>query len=64
MVRWVVGSILHGGPMYYFSFQPELHDRGMYHPVCGMMHTKDPLRAQVCVRVCVCAFFKETKIIS
>ena len=37
MVRWVVGSILHGGggPLSYFSFQPVLHDwcnkgRGMW----------------------------------
>ena len=36
MVRWVVGSILHGmDPLRYFSFQPVLHDwcnkgRGMY----------------------------------
>ena len=34
--------------MCYFSFQPVLHDwcnkgRGMYYPVCGMTHTKDPL---------------------
>ena len=33
----------------YFSFQPVLHDwckkkgRGMYYPVCGMMHIKEPL---------------------
>ena len=27
MVRWVVGSILHGvDPLSYFSFQPVLHD--------------------------------------
>ena len=27
MVRWVVGSILHGmDPLNYFSFQPVLHD--------------------------------------
>ena len=43
MVRWVVGSILHGvDPLSYFSFQPVLHDwcnkgRGMYYSVCGMM---------------------------
>ena len=49
MVRWVVGSILHGvDPLSYFSFQPVLHDwcnkgRGMYYPVCGMMHIKEPL---------------------
>ena len=48
MVRWVVGSILHGvDPLSYFSFQPVLHDwcnkgRGMYYPVCGMMHIKEP----------------------
>ena len=39
MVRWVVGSILHGvDPLGYFSFQPVLHDwcnkgRGMCYPV-------------------------------
>ena len=38
MVRWVVGSILHGGPIEYFSFQPVFHDwcnkgRGMCYPV-------------------------------
>ena len=49
MVRWVVGSILHGvDPLSYFSFQPVIHDwcnkgRGMCHPVCGMMHIKEPL---------------------
>ena len=49
MVRWVVGSILHGVvPLSYFSFQPVLHDwynkgSGMCYPVCGMMHIKDPL---------------------
>ena len=43
------GSILHGvDPLSYFSFQPVLHDwfnkgRGMYYPVCGMMHIKEPL---------------------
>ena len=47
MVRWVVGSILHGvDPLSYFSFQPVLHDwcnkdRGMCYPVCGMVHIKD-----------------------
>ena len=38
MVRWVVGSILHGvDPLSYFSFQPVLHDwcnKGMCYPVC------------------------------
>ena len=49
MVRWVVGSILHGvDPLNYFSFQPVLHDwcnkgRGMYYPICGMVHIKEPL---------------------
>ena len=49
MVRWVVGSILHGvDPLSYFSFQPVLHDwcnkgRGMCYPVCGMGHIKEPL---------------------
>ena len=49
MGRLVVGSILHGvDPLSYFSFQPVLHDwcnkgRGMHCPVCGMMHTKEPL---------------------
>ena len=48
MMRWVVGSILHGvDPLSFFSFQPVLHDwfnkgRGRY-PVCGMMHIKEPL---------------------
>ena len=49
MVRWVVGSILHWvDPLSYFSFQPVLHDwcnkgRGMYYPVYGMVHIKEPL---------------------
>ena len=49
MVRWVVGSIIHGvNPLSYFSFQPVLHDwcnkgHGMYYSVCGMMHIKEPL---------------------
>ena len=49
MVRWVVGSILHGvDPLSYFSFQPVLHDwcnkgRGMCYPVCGMVNIKEPL---------------------
>ena len=48
MVRWVVGSILHGvDRLSYFSFQPVLHDwcnkgRGMCYPVCGMVHIKEP----------------------
>ena len=46
MVRWVVGSILHGvDPLSYLSFQPVLNDwcntcRGMCYPVCGMVHIK------------------------
>ena len=49
MVRWVVGSILHGvDPLSYFSFQPVLHywcnkGRGMCYPVCAMVHIKEPL---------------------
>ena len=49
MVRWVIGSILHGvNPLSYFSFQPVLNDwcnkgRGMCYPACGMIHTKEPL---------------------
>ena len=49
MVRWVVGSILHGvDPLSYFSIQPVLHDwrrkgRGMCYPVRGMVNIKDPL---------------------
>ena len=49
IVRWVVGSILHGvDPLSYFSLQPVLHDwcnkgRVMCYPVCGMMHIKEPL---------------------
>ena len=47
MVRWVVGSILHGvDPLSYFSFQPVLHDwcnkgRDMCYPLCGMVHIID-----------------------
>ena len=50
MVRWVVGSILHGvDPLRYFSFQPVLHDwcnkgRDMCCPVCGMVNIKEPLQ--------------------
>ena len=59
MVRWVVGSILHGvDPLSYFSFQPVLHDWcnkgcGMCYPVCGMVHIKEPLllidKSSLCV---------------
>ena len=35
-------------PFSYFSFQPVLHDWcnkgcGIYYPVCGMVHIKEPL---------------------
>ena len=49
MVRWDVGSILHGvDPLSCFSFQPVLTDRcnkgrGMCYPVIGMVHIKEPL---------------------
>ena len=49
MVRWVVGSILHGvDPLSYFSFQPVLHNwcnkgRGMCYPVCWMVYIKRTL---------------------
>ena len=49
MVRWVVGSILHGlDPLSYFSFQPVLNDwcnkgRGMCYPVCVDDAYKEPL---------------------
>ena len=49
MVRWVIGSILHGvDPLSYFLFHPVLHDwcnkgHGMCYPVCGMVHIKEPL---------------------
>ena len=58
MVRWVVGSILHGvDPLSYFSFQPVLHDwcnkgRGMCYPVCGMVHIKEPLMLIVKSSLC------------
>ena len=49
MMRWVVGSILHGvDPLSYFLFQPVLHDLcnkgcGMCNPVCEMVHIKELL---------------------
>ena len=37
MVRWVIGSILHGvDPLSYFSFQPVLHD--WCNKGCGMCY--------------------------
>ena len=37
-----------GGPIELFQFQPVLHDWcnkgcGMYNPLCGMVHIKEPL---------------------
>ena len=37
-----------GGPIELFLVKPVFHDwcnkgRGMYYPVCGMMHIKEPL---------------------
>ena len=58
MVRWVVGSILHGGPIELLLIPAivvvvvvvvaVLHDwcnkgRGMCYSVCGMLHIKEPL---------------------
>ena len=45
MVRWVVGSILHGvDPLSHFSFHDWCNKgRGMCYPVCGMVHIKEPL---------------------
>ena len=63
MVRWVVGSILHGvDPLSYFSSQPVLHDwcnkgRGMCYPVCGMVHIKEPLLLIVKSSLCVGSAF-------
>ena len=37
MVRWVVGSILHGGPIELFLVS------GMYVSVCTMVHIKERL---------------------
>ena len=63
MVRWVVGSILHGvDPLSYFSFQPVLHDwcnkcRGMCYPVCGIVHIKEPLLLSIRVAYVAAAGF-------
>ena len=48
MVRWVVGSILHGRPIELFlvpASAPRLVEQRscMCHPVCGMVHIKEPL---------------------
>ena len=63
MVRWVVGSILHGvDPLSYFSFHSVLHNwfnkgRGMCYPVCGMVHIKEPLLYSIRVAYVVAAGF-------
>ena len=44
MVRWLVGLILHGGPidlLLVLASAPRL-DHGMCSPVCGVVHIKDP----------------------
>ena len=44
MVRWVVGSILHGvDPLNYFPVLNDWCNKGMCYPVCGMVHIKEPL---------------------
>ena len=49
IVRWIVGSIPHGGHIDNIFFQPVLHNwsnKGfdMYYPVWGMVHIKEPLQ--------------------
>ena len=39
MMRWVVGSILHGDSIELFL----VPGRGICYPVCWMMHIKEPL---------------------
>ena len=48
MVRWVIGSILLGGPTELFLVPVNVPDwcnkgRGICYPVCWMMHIKEPL---------------------
>ena len=48
MVRWVVRSLLLGGPIELFLFPASVQrlvykGRSMYYPACGMMHIKEPL---------------------
>ena len=48
MVRWVIGSILHGGPIELFLIPVSTPTTGVTkvvvcYPVCGMMHIKEPL---------------------
>ena len=45
MVRWVVGSILHGGPIELCSTTGVTIGRDMCYPVCGMLHIKRTLAA-------------------
>ena len=58
MVRWVVGSILHGGPIeLFFSLQPVLDD--WFNKGCGMcypVHIKEPLLLIVCFFVALICF--------
>ena len=47
MVGWVIGSILHGGPIELFLVPTSAirlfkTGRGMYYPVCGLVHIKEP----------------------
>ena len=46
--NYVCEYVSYLGPLSYFSFQPVLHDWcnkgcGMFYPVCGMVHIKEPL---------------------
>ena len=47
MVRWVIGSILHGGPIELFlvpaSAPRAISHSSMCYPVCGMVHIKKTL---------------------
>ena len=43
MVRWVVGSIVHGGPIELLLYGWYTKGRDMCYPVCGMVHIKEPL---------------------
>ena len=48
MVRWVVGSILHGGPIELFLVPASASRHGLTkavlcHSICGMVHIKEPL---------------------
>ena len=46
MVRWVIGSILRGGPIDLFlvpACAGVIKGRGMCYPVCGIVHIKKTL---------------------